>query len=184
MPGLHNVCNATGAIAAALELSIPFDRIAEGLHDFTGVQRRFTVVAEPRSILLIDDYAHHPVEIEATLQAAESAWPTRRIVAVFQPHRYTRVRDLWADFCAAFNRAAVVVVCPVYAAGEDPIEGIDHREIAHEMQQRGHRGTLAVDSLAEAVELLTERLAPEDVVITLGAGNVNQVVLDLAEALS
>ncbi|HHO52499.1 MAG TPA: UDP-N-acetylmuramate--L-alanine ligase [Deltaproteobacteria bacterium] len=184
MPGRHNVQNATGAIAAALELSIPFERVQEGLHEFTGVQRRFTLVGEPGGVMLVDDYGHHPVEIEATLEAAEAAWPERRVIAVFQPHRFTRVRDLWNEFCSAFNRAGEVVVCPVYAAGEEPIEGVDHEHLAAELRDRGHRGTRAVGSLDEAVSLLTDEVTPGDIVITLGAGNVNQVVRELMERLS
>jgi len=179
MPGLHNVANATAAIAAAMELSIPFDVASAALQDFTGVQRRFTVVGEAHGALLIDDYGHHPVEIEATLQAAESAFPERRLVAVFQPHRFSRVRDLWSDFCIAFNRADEVVVCPVYAAGEKPIEGIDRQSLAAELRDRGHRGTRSVDDLDEAVVWLRDNLREGDVVVSLGAGNVNRVLHDL-----
>lgn len=184
VPGEHNIQNATGAIAAALELSIPFDKVQKGLERFGGVQRRFTVVGEPNGILLVDDYGHHPVEIQATLAASESAFPDRRIVAVFQPHRYSRVHDLWNGFCSAFNRASEVVVCPVYAAGEEPIPGIDADRIAAEMRDRGHRGTRAVADLGAAVDLLVGLVRPGDVVIALGAGNVNQVVKDLAERLA
>ncbi len=183
MPGRHNVQNATGAVAAATELSVPFAQVQEALHGFSGVERRFTVVGEPNGILLVDDYAHHPVEIQATLGAADSAFPDRRIVAIFQPHRYTRVRDLWDGFCTSFNRASVVVVCPVYAAGEEPIAGIDHERIAHEMRERGHKGTRAVADLASAVDLLATTLKKGDVAVALGAGNVNQVVRDLEARL-
>jgi UDP-N-acetylmuramate--alanine ligase len=183
MPGRHNVQNATGAVAAATELSIPFSQVQEALHGFSGVERRFTVVGEPNGILLVDDYAHHPVEIQATLGAADTAFPDRRIVAIFQPHRYTRVRDLWEGFVTSFNRASVVVVCPVYAAGEEPIAGIDHERIAHEMRERGHKGTRAVADLAAAVDVLASTLKKGDVAISLGAGNVNQVVRDLEARL-
>jgi len=183
MPGRHNVQNATGAVAAALELSIPFAQVQEALHGFSGVERRFTVVGEPNGILLVDDYAHHPVEIQATLGAADTAFPDRRIVAIFQPHRYTRVRDLWDGFCTSFNRASVVVICPVYAAGEEPIPGIDHERIAHDMRERGHKGTRAVADLAAAADLLVTALKKGDVAIALGAGNVNQVVRDLEARL-
>ncbi len=183
MPGFHNVQNATGAIATAMELLIPFDKIQAGLHDFTGVQRRFTVVGQPAGVVLVDDYAHHPVEIEATLQAAEAAWPEGRTIALFQPHRYSRVQSLWSEFCSAFNRAAEVLVLPVYPAGESPIEGVDHHGIAAEMRDRGHRGTRAVESLDAAVEELVEHVREGDVVISLGAGNVNKVVHELNERL-
>jgi len=180
MPGLHNVANATAAVATALELAIPFETIAEGLQGFTGVQRRFTMVGEVDGALLVDDYAHHPVEIEATLQAATSAFPERRIVAVFQPHRFTRVRDLWSDFCMAFNQADEVVVCPVYAAGEQPLEGIDQHTLCAELRDRGHRGSHAVESLDEAVAWLHANVRGNDLVVSLGAGNVNTVVRRLA----
>ncbi|MEM6928330.1 MAG: UDP-N-acetylmuramate--L-alanine ligase [Myxococcota bacterium] len=183
MPGYHNVQNATGAIATAMELLIPFDKVQAGLHDFTGVQRRFTVVGQPRDVVLVDDYAHHPVEIEATLQAAEAAWPEGHTIAVFQPHRFSRVQNLWSEFCSAFNRAAEVLVLPVYPAGESPIEGIDHHSIAAEMRDRGHRGTRAVESLEEAVEQLADQVNKGDIVVSLGAGNVNKVVLELNERL-
>ncbi len=182
MPGAHNVANATGAAAAAIELSIPFHVVQRALHNFTGVQRRFTVVGQHKGAILVDDYGHHPVEIEATLQAAESAYPDRRVIAVFQPHRYSRVRDLWADFCMAFNRADEVLVCPIYAAGESPIEGIDHEAIAIEMAQRGHRGVEPMHSLEHAIDYLRGQVGEKDVVITLGAGNVNRVVHELARA--
>jgi UDP-N-acetylmuramate--alanine ligase len=183
MPGAHNVQNAIGAIATAVELAIPFEVAAAALDGFSGVQRRFTVRAEERGVLIVDDYGHHPVEIEATLEAAEQGFPERRIVAVFQPHRYTRAKDLFDGFCAAFNRADVVVVCPVYAAGEAPIPGIDHRSLAAGMHERGHRGVSVVDSLDEAVERLAADARSGDVVITLGAGNVNQVCGGLAARL-
>jgi len=183
MPGQHNVSNATGAIATAMELNIPFHRIQRALHGFSGVQRRFTVVGEASGVTVIDDYGHHPVEIQATLEAAESAFPSRRVVAVFQPHRYSRVQDLWADFCGSFNRAAEVLVCPIYAAGEAPVEGITHERLAAEMRERGHRGTRAVDDLDGAVEHLVGSVSEGDVVITLGAGHVNRVCTLLLEAL-
>ncbi len=182
MPGQHNVSNATGAVATAMELNIPFHRIQKALHGFSGVQRRFTVVGEAGGVTLIDDYGHHPVEIQATLEAAEGAFPKQRVIAVFQPHRYSRVEDLWTDFCGSFNRAVEVVVCPVYAAGEKPIEGVTHERIAAEMRERGHRGTHAVADLDEAVEYLVNLVAPGDVVITLGAGNVNSVCERVLEA--
>ncbi|MCO4747452.1 MAG: UDP-N-acetylmuramate--L-alanine ligase [Proteobacteria bacterium] len=183
MPGVHNVTNAVGAIATALELDVPFDVVRDSLDGFTGVQRRFTVHDDVNDVLIVDDYAHHPVEIEATLEAAESGFPGRRLIAVFQPHRYTRVRDLWDGFCGAFNRADEVLVCPVYKAGEQPIDGIDHLRISAEMHDRGHRGAHAIESLEDAAGWLAENTRPGDVVITLGAGNVNQVCADLAERL-
>ena len=175
MPGRHNVQNALGAVAAAMELKVPFQQIREALHDFGGVQRRFTVRGDVGGVLVVDDYGHHPVEIEATLQAAEEAYPDRRIVAVFQPHRFSRLRDLWGDFASCFNRAESVLVCPVYAAGEAPIEGVDHEHIAAAIHHRGHRGTIVADDLDHATALLIRSVEPGDIVITLGAGNVGSV---------
>jgi UDP-N-acetylmuramate--alanine ligase len=181
MPGQHNVVNALGAIAVALELQIPFETVRDALHGFTGVQRRFTVRGERDGVLVVDDYGHHPAEIEATLRAAELGAPDRRILAVFQPHRYSRVSALWTEFCGAFNRADIVVVCPVYAAGEAPIPGVDHERIAGELRERGHRGTVAVDSLDDATAWLRANTRAGDVVITLGAGDVARVCGELLE---
>lgn len=183
MPGMHNVSNALGAIAIATELQIPFEAIARALHRFSGVHRRFTVRGEVDGVLVVDDYGHHPTEIEATLAAAEGGFAERRVIAVFQPHRYTRLAALWAEFCAAFNRADVVVVCPVYAAGEAPIEGIEHERFTADLRERGHRGARAVGSLEDATAWLAEHCRPGDVVITLGAGNVHQVCAKLLRAL-
>jgi UDP-N-acetylmuramate--alanine ligase len=187
MPGEHNVCNALAAIAVSLELDIPFAQIQAGLHGFSGVDRRFSIRAQialgDEEVTIIDDYGHHPTEIRATLAATTQAWPDRRIVAVFQPHRYSRVRDLFDSFVRCFNDATEVVVCPIYRAGEAPIEGIDHSSLAAGLVDHGHRDVRRVDSLAEAVQHLSETVKPGDVVITLGAGDVNQVCSGLAEYL-
>jgi UDP-N-acetylmuramate--alanine ligase len=183
MPGVHNVSNALGAIAIALEIELPFQVAARALDGFTGVQRRFTVRGEGGGVLVVDDYGHHPVEIEATLAAAQAAFPERRIVAVFQPHRFSRVAALWDGFCAAFNGAHEVVVCPVYRAGEAPIDGVDHQAIGAAMRQRGHRGVRVVDGLDGALQHLAASTRAGDVVITLGAGDVNRICDPLLSAL-
>ncbi|TVQ91801.1 MAG: UDP-N-acetylmuramate--L-alanine ligase [Deltaproteobacteria bacterium] len=175
MPGQHNVSNALGAIAVALELEVSFEIARQALDGFTGIQRRFTVRGEADGVLVVDDYGHHPIEIEATLRAAEEAFPERRIVAVFQPHRYSRVHSLWDAFCAAFNRANEVVVCPIYGAGEPPMPQVDHHHLGVAMRDRGHRGVEIVDDLDGAVVHLQDTVRAGDVVITLGAGNVNVV---------
>ena len=180
MPGEHNVLNALAAITTALELDIPFEDVVRGIDAFEGVQRRFTVRAEVAGVLIVDDYGHHPVEIRATLEGARAGFPGRRIVAVFQPHRYTRVRDLYADFCRAFNAADHVVVTPIYAAGEKPLELPD---IATGLVAHGHRSVRTVSDLEEAVRHLGSFVSAGDVVITLGAGNVNRVCEDLARGL-
>jgi UDP-N-acetylmuramate--alanine ligase len=162
---------------------VPFVDVAAALHGFTGVQRRFTVRADVGGVLIVDDYGHHPVEIEATLRGAAKGFPDRRMVAVFQPHRYTRLESLWADFCAAFNDADTILVCPVYAAGEVPIEGVDHHRFVSDVRERGHRGAGVVDSLEEAADWLAQEVREGDVVITLGAGSVHLVCGLLAERL-
>jgi UDP-N-acetylmuramate--alanine ligase len=188
MPGRHNVSNALAAIAVGLELDIPFKQLSESLDGFSGVDRRFSVRAEvdiggDNPIRIIDDYGHHPTEIKATLQAAARAWTGQRVIAVFQPHRFTRVRDLFDDFVRSFNHATEVVVCPIYRAGEQPIDGLDHHRLAQGMIEHGHRGVLAVDSLEEATAALQHNRQPGDIVITLGAGDVNKVCSQLEAAL-
>jgi len=196
MPGRHNALNALAATTVALELGVPFARIQEGLEGFSGVDRRFSVRAEGvptagsledistnEAVTIIDDYAHHPTEIIATLGAAAEAWPNRRIVAVFQPHRFTRVRDLADDFARSFNDATHVVVCPIYRAGERPIEGVDHRSLAASLAHHGHRSVEAAEDLEGAVNHLLDHARPGDVIITLGAGDVNRVCGELAHAL-
>lgn len=189
MPGRHNVQNALAALAVGLELGVPFEALQAALDGFTGVDRRFSLRGELRletgapTVTLIDDYGHHPTEIAATLAAARLAWPHRRIVAVFQPHRFTRVRDLLDDFATCFHEAGHVVVCPVYRAGEAPIEGIDEQRIAHRILSFGHRSAQPVADLGAALEHLRGALRPGDVLITLGAGDVNKLCQTLPEAL-
>ena len=183
MPGLHNVANALGAIATAMELEVAVTTVATALDGYSGIERRFTIRGEVGGVTVVDDYGHHPVEIVATLEAAGSAYPERRLIAVFQPHRYSRLRDLWDEFCAAFNQATEVVVCPVYAAGEPALDGVDARAIGQALRDRGHRMVKVVDDLDGATAHLADSVQPGDVVITLGAGNVNQVCDGLLAAL-
>ena len=182
-PGRHNVLNALAATAVSLGLDIPFAQVQAALEGFSGVDRRFSERGFVDDVLIIDDYAHHPVEIEATLSAAAEGWENRRIVAVFQPHRPSRVRDLEAEFCRAFNRAAHVVVCPIYAAGEGPVDGLDAQRIAAGMEAVGHRSVEAVDGLDAALAHLVAYVRPGDLVITLGAGDVNRLCGQLVSAL-
>lgn len=189
MPGRHNVANALAAIAVGLELGVPFAKLTEALDRFTGVDRRFSIRAQVEvrpgepPVTVIDDYAHHPAEIVATLSGAREAWPHRRILAVFQPHRFTRVRDLLDDFSRAFHDASQVVVCPVYRAGERPIEGLDEASIGARIVSYGHRSVHVARDLDAATAHLIAEAAPGDVVITLGAGDVNRICAPLAEAL-
>jgi len=182
MPGRHNVLNAMAAIAVGLELQLPFDVIAEGFKDFGGVQRRFQIKGEIDDIMVVDDYGHHPVEIRATLGAARNGWD-RRIVAVFQPHRYSRTQALQEDFVTAFYQADHAVIMDVYAAGEDPIPGIDSQRLAAGIREHGHKSCFYAGSSDAAIQHLLEVVTPGDMVVTLGAGNVWQTGEELLERL-
>lgn len=174
MPGQHNVLNALACVAVARELQIPFAEIAEAFQDFCGVQRRFQPKYQGGGIMVVDDYGHHPAEIRVTLAAARSGWD-RRVVAVFQPHRYSRTQALFDEFVTAFYQADHLVVMDVYAAGEEPIPGVSSSALAEGIAGHGHRD---VHYLAEAdavVQHLLETVREGDLVITLGAGNVWQV---------
>ena len=172
IPGMHNVLNALAAVAIGLELDMPFESIDEGLRRFTGVQRRFQKVGEVKNIVVIDDYAHHPTEVKATLAAASDGWPDRRIVAVFQPHLYSRTRDCKEEFARAFFDADTLIVTDVFGAREDPIPGIDGLMIAELTLQYGHRDVHYAQHLEELTPLLEEITRPGDVVVTMGAGNI------------
>jgi UDP-N-acetylmuramate--alanine ligase len=172
MPGEHNVQNATGAIAVAHHLGIPADAIRKGLESFGGVRRRFTHTGSWNGVDIFDDYGHHPVEIAAVLKAARSIAPGR-VIAVVQPHRFTRLRDLFDGFCACFNDADTVLVAPVYPAGEAPIAGIDSDALVEGLRIRGHRDARALsgpDALAETIAGIAK---PGDYVVCLGAGSIS-----------
>src|SRR6187402_2842765 len=171
MPGQHNVLNTLAAIAVADELEVPLDVMKEALATFHGVARRFTIVDEAEGVTLVDDYGHHPAEIEATLSAARNAYD-KRILVAFQPHRYTRTQSLWDDFTRSFNKADVVLVCDIYAAGEKPIPGISSERLAKAIAEHGHQAVRYVRDRAEVARLA----GPGDVVIALGAGDVNKVL--------
>ena len=182
MPGRHNVLNALAAVAVARELELPFATIAEGFQDFGGVQRRFQIKHDAGGILVVDDYGHHPAEIKATLAAARSGWE-RRLIVVFQPHRYTRTRALFDEFVTAFYQADQVVVMDVYAAGEEPIPGAEGRVLAEGIASHGHRDARFIGERETVVGHLLEVAQSGDLVITLGAGNVWQVGEDLVRHL-
>jgi UDP-N-acetylmuramate--alanine ligase len=172
MPGQHNVLNSLAALAVADFLGVGFDVYREALAGFSGVGRRFTVRGEAGGVLVVDDYGHHPAEVRATLAGARSGFRDRRLVVAFQPHRYTRTRDLMGEFARAFNEAELVAVCDVYAAGEEPIAGVTSERLVAEMRASGHRGALYVPARAEVAAVLVGRLRPGDIFITLGAGDV------------
>jgi UDP-N-acetylmuramate--alanine ligase len=182
MPGRHNVQNALAAIGVAAELGLSDELIARGFEKFGGVKRRFTKVGDANGATIIDDYGHHPVEIRAVLAAAREG-ARGRVIAVVQPHRYTRLRDLMEDFQGAFNDADIVYVAPVYAAGEEPIEGADAAALVEGLKQRGHRAVREVDSPDELARQLRDLAARGDMVICLGAGDITKWAAGLADGI-
>jgi UDP-N-acetylmuramate--alanine ligase len=172
MPGDHNVSNALSAIAVARHLGMKRDEIRAALASFAGVNRRFTKVAEVNGVTIIDDYGHHPVEIAAVLKAARQA-TKGRIIAVHQPHRYTRLSSLFDDFCTCFNDADVVAIAEVYAAGEDPIAGANRDDLVAGLIAHGHRHARAVQDEADLARLVREQTRPGDMVVCLGAGTIS-----------
>ncbi len=182
MPGVHNVYNALATLATAFELDIPFQVVQETLRDFSGIQRRFQIKGEKKGILVVDDYGHHPVEIMATLKAARTGW-TKRIIAVFQPHRYTRTQALFKDFLTAFYDADVLVLTDIYPAGEDRIEGVESKALFEGLREYGHKDVTYLSDKKEIVEHLLRVISPGDLVITLGAGDIWQVSEELVNRL-
>ena len=172
MPGDHNVSNALASVAVALHLGMSSDAIRAGLHSFKGVNRRFTKVAELDGVTIIDDYAHHPVEIAAALKAARQSH-SGRIMAIHQPHRYSRLHDLFDDFCTCFNDADVVGITDIFAAGEAPIAGSDRDSLVIGLTGHGHRNAMAVADEAALKAFLTEHCQPGDMLICLGAGSIS-----------
>jgi UDP-N-acetylmuramate--alanine ligase len=174
VPGLHNVRNALASIAIGIELDIDFDNIRDGLKRFTGVQRRFQKLGEAQDVLVVDDYAHHPTEIVATLEAASAGWPDRRIVAVFQPHLYSRTRDFQEGFARAFFNADVLVITDVYGSREDPIPGINGQKLVDLATRYGHRDVHYVADKEKLPAYLAGLTQPNDTVVTMGAGDVHR----------
>ncbi|MBF5044414.1 UDP-N-acetylmuramate--L-alanine ligase [Aggregicoccus sp. 17bor-14] len=178
MVGAHNALNALAVIAVAEEMEVPLDTVRTALAEFGGVQRRFTVKGEARGITVVDDYGHHPTEVLATLAGARRAFG-RRVVVAFQPHRYTRTRDLLSEFATAFNDADVLFVSGVYAAGEEPIPGANGEALAEAVRAHGHRDVTYVEKRTDLPGALLPRLKDGDIVLTLGAGDITQVGPDL-----
>jgi UDP-N-acetylmuramate--alanine ligase len=173
MPGRHNALNATAAVAVAHELKIADDRIRKALENFGGVKRRFTRTGTWNGVTVIDDYGHHPVEIAAVLRAARES-TKGRVVAVVQPHRYTRLASLFEQFCTCFNDADAVVVAPVYPAGEAPIPGIDRDSFVAGLRARGHRQVVPLDGPEQLPGVVKRLVTPGDYVVCLGAGSITQ----------
>jgi UDP-N-acetylmuramate--alanine ligase len=171
LPGVHNVYNALAAAAVARELDVDFGCIKAGLEGFTGVERRFHIRGEVDGVTVVDDYGHHPVEIKAVLRAAKKGWD-RRLVVAFQPHRYSRTRDLHEEFLSAFNDADKLILTDIYAAGEDRLEGVSGETLYNGIKAYGHKDVSFVPDVARLPEFLKGVVAPGDMVITLGAGDI------------
>ena len=187
LPGLHNVQNALAAIAVAGELQISDQAVVDALETFEGIDRRFqshgTITTDVGDILLVDDYGHHPTELAATIAAARAGWPERRVVLAFQPHRYSRTRDLLDDFASVLSTVDVLVVLEVYAAGEDPIAGADGRAIARAVRGRGGVEPVFVELLDELAPVLKGLLAEGDLLLTMGAGDIGAYSSTLTDLL-
>lgn len=183
MPGDHNALNSTAAIAVARELGMPDEKIRAGLAAFEGVKRRFTRTGEHNGVTVFDDYGHHPVEIAAVLSAARKV-TKGKVVAVMQPHRYSRLSSLFSEFCGCFNDADSVVLTPVYAAGEAPIEGASHENLAQGLHDRGHRSVYKIDDPKQLAPVVNRLISPGDIVVCLGAGTISQWAYALPNELA
>jgi UDP-N-acetylmuramate--alanine ligase len=183
VPGLHNIYNSLAAIAIGLELEVPFATITKALSEFTGVNRRFQFKGDAGGVIVVDDYGHHPTEIRATLVAAKLGAAGRRMVVLFQPHRYSRTQDLMDEFARSFNNADVLMVTDVYAASERPIEGVSGSALVEAVSRFGHKDARYAGSVEDATRALLEEVRDGDMVITLGAGNVYRAGEQLVELL-
>lgn len=182
IPGVHNVSNALAAIAVGLELDVPLDLLRTGMAAFAGVERRFHVRGEKGGIVVVDDYGHHPTEIRLTLAAAKTVWPGR-LVVIFQPHRYSRTRDLLDAFAQAFEQADVLYVTPIYAAGEPPVTGVSGEALVERIRAAGHPAVHWMEKTDLGVSQLIPELQSGDTVLTLGAGDIWKVGVELLESL-
>ena len=183
MPGMHNVANATAAVAVAHHLGMSPEVIREGLNDFGGVKRRFTYTGQWNGVEIFDDYGHHPVEVKAVLKAARDSCDGN-VIAVMQPHRYSRLSGLFDEFCSCFNDADSVFISPVYSAGEQPLNGFDRDKLVTGVKARGHRSVQSFDSPDELVPKIAKIAKPGDMILFLGAGNITQWANDLPNQLS
>ena len=172
IPGLHNVYNALAAVGVGLDLGLKFDQIAEAMSEFKGADRRFQIKGERHGIIVVDDYGHHPTEIQATLSAARASG--RRLLVLFQPHRFTRTRDLMEEFARSFYDADILLIADIYPASENPIEGISSEALAEKVERFGHRHVEYVGALSRAANRVVELAREGDLILTLGAGNVVQ----------
>jgi UDP-N-acetylmuramate--alanine ligase len=188
MPGVHNVLNATAAIAVATDEGVDDEAIQRGLAAFSGVGRRFTVLGPlgcvGGSLTLVDDYGHHPTEVRATLDSAAQVWPDARKIMVYQPHRYSRTRDLYEDFVAVLSQCDVLILLDVYPAGEKPIAGADSRSLARSIRQRGNIEPIFVEQIDQVAAVLRDIAVDGDIVITQGAGNIGRLAQNLSQLSS
>ncbi len=187
MPGWHNMLNALAAITVATELGVDDAAIIKSLAEFKGVGRRFQLNGEldlaNGSVTLVDDYGHHPREISATFEALQQAWPERRKVVVFQPHRFSRTRDLFEDFVNALSAVDVLILLEVYAAGEEPVTGADGRALSRAIRIRGQVDPVFVEKIEDLAQILIGIIRPGDVLLTMGAGNVGHIATQLPQQL-
>ncbi len=183
MPGMHNVLNALGVLAISDFMQIPFEMYVKALSYFEGIQRRFTVRGEVGGVTVVDDFGHHPAEVRATLSGARNSFAGRRVIAAFQPHRFTRTRDQFGEFAKAFHDADKVVVCDVFAAGEKPIDGVSSEALVRAIKEAGHADVTYVARREDVAAWLDAQAKPTDLVITLGAGNIQLTCNDLIELL-
>jgi UDP-N-acetylmuramate--alanine ligase len=182
VPGKHNIANALAAVAVGLELDIPQPRIFQALESYTGTGRRFELKKVVNDIMIIEDYAHHPTEIKATLDAAKTGWP-RRVLTVFQPHRYSRLSLLMKRFATAFKQSDVLILTEIYSAGEDPLPGVSGQALFEEVSQFGHRDVHFEPDPARIPGLVASLAQPQDIIMIMGAGNINRIVPDIIAAL-
>jgi UDP-N-acetylmuramate--alanine ligase len=184
LSGKHNVSNALAAIAVALELKVDFSVIKKALEQIEGVKRRLEIKGEQNGITVVDDYGHHPTEVKTTLAAVREGWPDKRVVVVFQPHRYSRTQALFDEFTRAFYQSDLLFVLPIYAASEQPIDGIDSLKLCNGIQEHGHKNVLCVKDFETCLAILSDTLEPGDLVLTLGAGDVYNLGETLLEILA
>ena len=172
MPGMHNASNALGAVALAMEINIPFESVKMGLEEFEGISRRMDFLGEVSGISLYDDYGHHPEEIKATLKALKESYPERRIVVVFQPHRFSRTHHLMKSFFSSFDCADVLFIAPIYSAGEVPIKGVNSSALVEGIRLHGQKSCFEIENFREGVDKLLNTLGSNDLFVTLGAGDI------------
>ncbi len=182
VPGAHNIHNGMAAVATGLDLDIPPDTILEALESYSGAGRRFELKKETNDIMVIEDYAHHPTEIKATLEATKKGWK-RRTIAVFQPHRYSRLSVLMKSFATSFNQADVLVITEIYAAGETPIAGISGQVLYEEIKQLGHKNVHFEPDMKKIAPLVGKIAQPEDIILIMGAGDISQTIPDIVKIL-